>query len=70
MKRFFTLFALLAVSACAGVLSFASSAAAAVDRAMDFAYNLLPDLLGAKAPFVIDNGHPRSPLASLRAGLA
>ena len=70
MKRFFTIFALLAVSACAGVLSFAVSAAAAVDRAMDFAYNLLPDLLSAKVPFVIDNGHPRSPLASLRAGLA
>lgn len=24
----------------------------------------------ASAPFLIDNGHPRSPLASMRAGLA
>lgn len=70
MKRFFTIFALLALSACAGVLSFASSAAAAVDRAMEFAFNLLPNMLSAKAPFIIENGHPRSPLASMRAGLA
>lgn len=70
MKRFFTTFALLAVSACLGVMSFASSAVAAVDRAMDFAFNLLPDMRSTKASFVIDNGHPRSPLASMRAGLA
>lgn len=70
MKRFFTIFALLALSACSGVLSFAASAVTAVDRAMDFAFNLLPNMLSAKAPFVIDNGHPRSPLASMRAGLA
>lgn len=70
MKRFFTLFALLAVSACIGVMSFATSVVAAVDRAMDFAFNLLPDMTFAKAPFLVDNGHPRSPLASMRAGLA
>ncbi len=70
MKRFFTAFALLAVSACLGVMSFASSTVAAVDRAMDFAFNLLPDMRSTKASFVIDQGHPRSPLASMRAGLA
>lgn len=70
MKRFFTIFALLAVSACTGLLSFTSASIAAVDRTMDFALNLIPDMLGNKARFVLDNGHPRSPLASLRAGLA
>ena len=70
MKRFFTIFALLAVSACVGVMSFASATMAAVDRTMDFAFNLIPDMIGNKARFIVDNGHPRSPLASLRAGLA
>ncbi len=37
MKRFFTIFALLAVSACLGVMCFASSVVAAVDRSVDFA---------------------------------
>lgn len=70
MTRFFTIFALLAVSACSGLVAFASTAITAVDRAMDFAFNLLPNMLSAKTPFILDNGHPRSPLASMRAGLA
>lgn len=63
MMRIFTFIA-LAVTAS---LSFASSL---VDRVSDFAFSLLPSLASASAPFVIDNSHPRSPLASMRAGMA
>ena len=63
MKRIFALVAL----ACPSVLSFASSL---VDRATDVAFSLIPSMIGAKPAFILDNGHPRSPLASLRAGVA
>lgn len=63
MKRAFGFIALAALA----VLSFASSL---VDRAVDFAFNILPALISPNAVFVVDNTHPRSPLASRRAGLA
>jgi hypothetical protein len=63
MKRMFAIISL----ACIAALSFAS---ALVDRAVDFTLNLLPDFISDKPLFVLDNGHPRSPLASKRAGLA
>lgn len=53
--------------ACMSVLSFAVSAVEGLGR---FAVSLLPDLVSLSAAFRIDNGHPRSPLASLRAGVA
>ncbi|WP_313337297.1 hypothetical protein [Sphingobium yanoikuyae] len=63
MKRIFALVALTCLSA----LSFASSL---VERAVDVAFSLIPTMIGAKPALILDNGHPRSPLASLRAGVA
>lgn len=63
MKRAFGFIALAALA----VMSFTHSL---IDRAVDFAFNILPALVSPSAAFVVDNSHPRSPLASLRAGLA
>lgn len=63
MKR---IFAIVAV-ACLSALSFASSL---VERAVDVLFSLIPTMTSAKLAFILDNGHPRSPLASLRAGVA
>ncbi|PHP21382.1 hypothetical protein CG471_02090 [Sphingobium sp. IP1] len=63
MKRIFAIVAL----ACLSSLSFASSM---VERAVDVAFSLIPTMISAKPAFFLDNGHPRSPLASLRAGVA
>lgn len=63
MKRIFAIIALAGLSA----LSFASNL---VDRAVDVAFSLIPSMTSAKPVFILDNGHPRSPLASLRAGVA
>jgi len=63
IKRVFALVALTCLSA----LSFASSL---VDRVVDAAFSLLPNMISAKPAFTLDNGHPRSPLASVRAGVA
>ncbi len=61
-----SIFALVALT-CLSVLSFASSV---VDRVVDVAFGLIPSMISAKPAFILDNGHPRSPLASLRAGVA
>lgn len=61
-----SIFALVAL-ACLSVLSFASSV---VDRIATVAFSLVPSMTSAKPAFILDNGHPRSPLASLRAGVA
>lgn len=63
MVRLFSVMAL----ACASVLSFVSGF---VDRVLNVAVSMLPSMIGTKPMFVLNNGHPRSPLASLRAGLA
>lgn len=63
MKRMFAIIGL----ACMAALSFVASVA---ESAVNFAFNLIPNLASAKPMFVLDNGHPRSPLASLRAGMA
>ena len=63
MKRIFALGALT----CLSVMSFAFSL---VDRVVDVAFSLIPSTVSAKPAFILDNGHPRSPLASLRAGVA
>lgn len=63
MMRILTFLAI----ACMSALSFAVGV---VERVADFAVSLIPDLTSAKPAFRLDNGHPRSPLASLRAGVA
>jgi len=61
-----SIFALVALT-CLSVLSFASSV---VDRIATVAFSLIPTMISTKSAFILDNGHPRSPLASLRAGVA
>ncbi|WBQ17485.1 hypothetical protein [Sphingobium yanoikuyae] len=61
-----SIFALVALT-CLSALSFASSV---VDRIATVAFSLVPSMISAKPALILDNGHPRSPLASLRAGVA
>lgn len=63
MKRIFAMVALACLSAL-------SSASSLVERAVDVAFSIIPAMTSAKPAFILDNGHPRSPLASLRAGVA
>ncbi|MBR2268308.1 hypothetical protein [Sphingobium sp.] len=61
-----SIFALVALT-CLSVLSFASRL---IDRIATVALSIIPSMISAKPAFILDNGHPRSPLASLRAGVA
>ncbi|WP_312313146.1 hypothetical protein [Sphingobium yanoikuyae] len=51
-------------------LSILSCAARAVEGVVGLLFSLIPSMISIKAAFILDNGHPRSPLASLRAGVA
>lgn len=53
--------------ACMAALTFVTTA---INRVTDVAVSLLPDLVPARPSIMLNNGHPRSPLASLRAGVA
>lgn len=61
--RIFTL-----ISACLAMT--ALSIGRVIDAVADFSLNLLPRLHDARPHMLFDNGHPRSPLRSLRLGLA
>lgn len=63
--RIFSAFLAMTCLALAFVVRATSTALAAT---FDFVINLVP--VDARAVFSLDNGHPRSPLASMRAGLA
>ncbi len=63
MRQFFSFICLSLVAAMAFVASFAA-------RAVDYALALIPALTSAGDRFNFGKSHPRSPLASLRAGLA
>ncbi len=61
-----SIFAVVAL-AC---LSVVSCAARVVEGVGGLLASLVPSMTDAKSAFILDNGHPRSPLASLRAGVA
>ncbi|MBT2242668.1 hypothetical protein JQK15_03880 [Sphingobium sp. BHU LFT2] len=61
-----SIFAVVAL-ACMSVLS---CAARVVEGVGGLLASIIPTMTDAKPAFILDNGHPRSPLASLRAGVA